>query len=54
MIVGGHAGGKIKAGRLLDRTGAQNGQVLLALAQLFGSKATTMGNATSPIAGLGG
>jgi hypothetical protein len=53
IVVCGKGGGRITPGRLLDRTGQGNGNVLLALMQAMGVTLTTFGNGfTTPLPGL--
>ena len=49
IIIGGHGGGKIRSGRLLDRPGALNGDVLLGLMQAIGLSTGTLGVASHPM-----
>lgn len=53
MIVCGGGGGRIQGGRLLDRPGQGNGNVLIALMQAMDVNVTSFGNGfTTPVPGL--
>jgi hypothetical protein len=53
MIVCGRGAGRITPGRLLDRTGQGNGNVLIALMQAMGVAVSSFGNGfTTPLPGL--
>ncbi len=43
IVIAGRAGGKLQAGRLLDRSGSGNGNVLIALMQLMGASVDKLG-----------
>ena len=49
QVIAGSGGGKMKTGRLLDRTGAQNGDVMLAMMQAIGCPQTQLGSSNGPI-----
>jgi len=50
QIIAGKGGGTVETGRLLNRQGARNGDVLLAMMNKMGVKQSKLGACSSPIA----